>query len=79
MMGVAIDGATYIYGDSMFIIKKTSKPEFTLNNKSNAVCYRAVRESVTMGETLTVHLADAENPADLMTKVLLRSKFQSQQ
>ncbi len=33
MMGVAIDGATHIYGDNMSIIKNTSKPKSTLNKK----------------------------------------------
>ncbi len=42
MMGVAIDGTTYVYGDNMSIIKNTSMPESTLNKKSNAVCYHAV-------------------------------------
>ncbi|KAL7447904.1 hypothetical protein ACHAXS_000105, partial [Conticribra weissflogii] len=34
MMSVAIDGNTHIYGDNMFVIKNTSKPESTLNKKS---------------------------------------------
>ncbi len=55
MMDVAIDGSSHVYGDNMFIIKNTSKPESTLNKKSNAVCYHAVRELVAMGETLTVN------------------------
>ncbi len=76
MMGVAIDGATYIYGDNISIIKNTSKPESTLNKESNSVCYHAVRESVAMGETLTAPIQGAENPADLMTKVLPGSKCQ---
>ncbi|KAL7447683.1 hypothetical protein ACHAXS_000066, partial [Conticribra weissflogii] len=74
MMGVDIDGATHVYGDNMSIIKNTSMPESTLNKKSNKVCYHAVRESVAMGETLTAHILGAENPADLMTKVLSGSK-----
>ncbi len=74
MMGNAIDSATHFYGDNMFIIKNTFKPEFTLNKKNNAVCYHAVRESVAMGETLTAHIPGAENPADLMTKVFPGSK-----
>ncbi len=31
MMGVAIDGATHVYGDNMSVIKNTSKPESTLS------------------------------------------------
>ncbi|KAL7450905.1 hypothetical protein ACHAXS_000239 [Conticribra weissflogii] len=76
MMGVAIDGATHIYGDNMSIIKNTSKPESTSNKKINAVCYHTVRESVAMGETLMAHIPGAEDPADLTTKVLSGSKCQ---
>ncbi len=72
MLGVAIDGATHVYGDSISIMKNTSKPESTLNKKSNAVCYHAVRESLVMGETLTAHIP----AADLMTKVLSGIKCQ---
>ncbi len=70
MMNVAIDGATHVYGDNMIIIKNTSKPVSTLNKKSNAVCYHAVRDSVGMEETLTTHIPGTENLADLMTNVL---------
>ncbi len=38
MMGVALDSATYVYGDNISIIKNTTMPESTLNKKSNAVC-----------------------------------------
>ncbi len=64
----------HIYGDNMSVIKNNSDSESTLNKKSNAVCYHAVRESVAMGETFTAHMSDAENPADLMKKVLSGSK-----
>ncbi|KAL7460444.1 hypothetical protein ACHAXS_000899, partial [Conticribra weissflogii] len=33
IIGVAIDGATYIYGDNMSVIKNTSKPESASNKK----------------------------------------------
>ncbi len=76
MMGVAMDSATHVYVDNMSIIKNTFKPKPTLNKKSNVVCYHTVRESVAMGGTLKVHIPGAENPADLMTKVLSGSKCQ---
>ncbi len=44
--------ATHFYGDNMSVIKNTSKPESTLKNKNNAVCYHAVKESVAMGKPL---------------------------
>ncbi|KAL7460499.1 hypothetical protein ACHAXS_000944 [Conticribra weissflogii] len=37
MMSAGIDIATHVSGDNMYVIKNTTKPEFTLNKKSNAV------------------------------------------
>ncbi len=73
-MGIPIDGATHIYGDSMSVINNTSKPESVLKKKNNAVCYHTVRESVAMGESLTAHIDGDENPADLLTKVICGGK-----
>jgi hypothetical protein len=49
MMGGTIDGPTYVYGDNMPVVHNTQRPESVLKNKSNAICYHAVRESATMG------------------------------
>jgi hypothetical protein len=70
MMGVPLDGPTYIYGDNMSVIHNTQRPESVLKKKSNSICYHAIRESVAMGESLTAHIPTAVNPADLCTKVL---------
>ena len=70
MMGVAITGPTYIYGDNMLVIHNTQWPESTLKKKSNQICYHFVRESVAMGESLTTHVPTADNPADLATKLI---------
>jgi hypothetical protein len=43
MMGVAIDGPTYVYGDNMSVVHNTQRPESVLKKKSNAICYYAVR------------------------------------
>ncbi len=74
MMGIPIDGATHIYGDSMSVINNTSKPESVLKKKNNAVCYHTVRKSVAMGESLTAHIDGDENPADLLTKIICGGK-----
>ena len=69
MMGVPISGPSHVFGDNMLVIYNMQKPESMLKKKSNQICYHAVRESVAMGETLTGHIAMAENPADLATKI----------
>jgi hypothetical protein len=43
MMGVAIDGPTYVYGDNMSVVHNTQRPESVLKKKSNTICYHAVR------------------------------------
>ena len=48
MMGVPIDGPTYIYGDNKSVVNNTSRPESTLKKKSNSICYHFVREAVAM-------------------------------
>ena len=39
MMGVNIDGPTYVYGDNMSVIHNTSTPESVLKKKSNSIYY----------------------------------------
>jgi hypothetical protein len=69
MMGVAINGPSYIYGDNMSVIHNTQRPESMLKKKSNSVCYHACRESVAMGESITGHVKTNDNVADIATKV----------
>ena len=74
MMGVPIEGPTYIYGDNKSVVNNTSKPESTLKKKSNSICCCFVREAVAMKECLTSHVPTLANFADLFTKVLSGSK-----
>ena len=76
MMGVKIDGPTYVYGDNMSVIHNTSKPESVLKKNSNSICYHFVREAVSMREFLTTHIPTARNWAELLTKVLFGKKRQ---
>ncbi len=75
VMGIPIDRATHIYGDSMSVIINTLKPESVLKKNNNTVCYHTIRESVAMGESLTAHIDDDENPADLLVKVICQGKM----
>ena len=76
MMGVKIDGPTYVYGDNMYVIHNTSKPKSVLKNRSNSICYLFVREAVATKECLTTHVPTTRNWADLLTKVLFGKKRQ---
>ena len=74
MMGVPVDGPTYVYGDNMPVVYNTSRPESCLKKKSNSICYHFVREAVAMKECLTTRVPTLSNRADLLTKVLSGEK-----
>ena len=56
------------------MIHKTQRPEYTLNKKSNSIYYHVIRESVTMGDSITEHIGTTEKIVDLATKVLYGGK-----
>jgi hypothetical protein len=68
MMGVTIDGPTYVYGNNMSVVYNTQRPESVMKNKSNTICFHAVRESAAMGESIIGHIPSVNNPADIFTK-----------
>jgi hypothetical protein len=70
MMGVPIEGPTYMYCDNMSVVNNTTAPESMLKKKSNSIAYHAVREAVAMGEILIAYISTDDNVADLMTKSL---------
>jgi hypothetical protein len=70
MMGVALSGPIFVYGDSMYVLHNTQRPESVLKKKSNSICYHAVRESADMEESVIGHVPSVDNPADICTKVV---------
>jgi hypothetical protein len=70
MMGVALSGPTFVYGDTMSVLHNTHRPESVLKKKSNSICYHAVRESAVMGESIIGHVPSVENTVDICTKVV---------
>jgi hypothetical protein len=70
MMGVPIDGLTYMYCDNMSVANNTTAPELMLKKKSNSIAYHAVREAVAMGELLVAYICTNANIANVMTKAL---------
>ena len=70
MMGIPIDGPSYVYSDNQSVLHNVTKPESTLKKKSNSIAYHVVREAVAMGEIICGYIESSKNLADLMTKVL---------
>jgi hypothetical protein len=69
-MGVALSGPTFVYGDNMYVVHNTQRPESVLKKKSNSICYHAVHESAAMGESIIGHVPSVDNPADICTNVV---------
>jgi hypothetical protein len=70
MIGVALSFPTFVYGDNMYVVHNTHRPESFLKKKSNSICYHAVCESAVMGESIIGHVPYVDNPADICTKVV---------
>jgi hypothetical protein len=66
MMGVALSGPTFVYGDNMYVVHNTQRPESVLKKKSNSICYHAVRESAAMGESIMGNVPSVDNPAEIL-------------
>jgi hypothetical protein len=70
MMGVALSGPIYVYGDNMSVVHNTQRPESVLKKKSNSIFHHAVREYAVMGESLIGRVPSVDNPAEISTKVV---------
>ena len=70
MMGIPVNGPSYIYGDNQSVLCNTSIPDSTLKKKSQSITFHFVREGVARDEWRTVYVSTNLNPADLLTKVL---------
>ena len=44
MMGIPVEGLTYIYGDNQSVLANTTIPDSTLKKKSQSIAYHYVRE-----------------------------------
>jgi hypothetical protein len=70
MMGIPVEGPSYIYGDNQSVLANTTIPESTLKKKSQSIAYHFVREGVARDEWRTTYVNTNDNEADLLTKQL---------
>jgi hypothetical protein len=70
MMGIPINGPTFLFGDNMSVITNISIPESVLKKKSNSIAYHCVREAVDMNKILPAYVNTKLNTSDMLTKVL---------
>ena len=75
MMGIPIDGPSWMFGDNQSVITSATIPESTLNKRHNALSYHLVRECIAAQIINFMHVPGYVNPSDLLTKFLSWSNF----
>ena len=70
MMGIPVEGPSYIFGDNQSVLSNTSKPHSTLKKKSSSIAFHFVREGTAKDEWRTTYINTHFNIADLLTKSL---------
>ena len=70
MMGVPLDGPTYIKADNMSVVHNCSKPESQLKKKSNSIAYHYVRERCSGQSPVcsVTYIPSRFNKSDMLTK-----------
>jgi hypothetical protein len=75
MMGIPIDGQSWLFGDNQSVITSATIPASTLNKRHNALSYHRVRECIAMRIIYFMHVSGVNNPSDILTKFLGYSKL----
>jgi hypothetical protein len=70
MMGIPIDGPTWMFGDNLSVITSSTIPSSALNKRHNALSYHRVRECLASKIMHFIHVDGKYNPADIFTKYL---------
>ena len=70
MMGIPVDGPTYIEGDNKSVLANTTIPDSKLKKKNQSICYHMVREGSARDVWRTGYVRSEYNEADLLTKQL---------
>ena len=70
MLGVPLDGPTWLFGDNQAVVNSATIPHSTLSKRWNAISYHRCREAVAAGVIRFDHISGKDNPADILTKPL---------
>jgi hypothetical protein len=71
MIGIPIDGPSWMIGDNESVITSSNIPHSTLNKRHNALSYHCVRECIAATSFYLVHVLVKLNLNDILTKPLV--------
>ena len=75
MLGVPIEGPSYMYGDNLAIINSSRLPDDTMKKRHNAHSYHRVREVIAAKIIKFIYIDGDKTPADILTKPLPSTKW----
>ena len=74
MMGIHINGPTYVFGDNKAVLVNSAVPNSVLKKKSNSIAYHFVHEGIASDEWRTRYVQLEKNITDMLTKPLCAKK-----
>jgi hypothetical protein len=75
MIGIPIDGRSWMFGDNKSVIDSSTIPHSRLGKRHNALSYHRVREAIASGVIYFVKILGIDNLADVLTKYAAQLKF----
>mmetsp|Transcript_20562 Transcript_20562/g.19803 ORF Transcript_20562/g.19803 Transcript_20562/m.19803 type:complete len:91 (+) Transcript_20562:235-507(+) len=70
MIGIPVEGPSYIEGNNQSVLANITIPDSTLKKKSQSIAYHFVREGAVREEWRTTYVSTHDNESDLLTKQL---------
>ena len=70
MMGIPVEGSTFVFEDKQLVLSNVLKPYSSLKIKSSSIAFRFVLEGVEKDKWRTNYLNTALNPTDICKKSL---------
>jgi hypothetical protein len=75
MIGVPLDGPSWMFGDNKSVIDSSTIPHSKLGKRHNALSYHRVREAIASKVIYFCKIDGDQNPADVLTKYAGSNKF----
>jgi hypothetical protein len=70
MMGLSLDGPSWMFGDNASVLTSSTIPHSTLNKCHNALSYHCLHECIASKMLYLLHCSVKLNLADMLTKPL---------
>ncbi len=70
MMGVPLDGPSWLFRDNESVIVSSTVPTSTLKKRHNSISYHLCQEAIALSIVNFIHISGDKNPTDMLTNTL---------